>query len=57
MILAKTVEAYRREVFLHQATEAVERLRSDPKAWADYLEEPHHWDEGADSDVPPEERE
>lgn len=39
VVLAKAVDDYRRKVFLEGAAKDYERLRADPIAWTDYLEE------------------
>lgn len=43
-ILAKAIEAYRRERFLESANAAFEALRKDPKAWRREQEERAEWD-------------
>ena len=43
-ILAKAVEAYRRQQFLIAANADYARLRADPEAWAEELEERRLWD-------------
>ena len=43
-LLAKAVEAYRRQHFLEAANADYARLRADPTAWAEELEERRLWD-------------
>ncbi len=43
-VLAKAVEAYRRQRFLEDANADYERLRADPAAWAEELAERKLWD-------------
>lgn len=38
-VLAKALEAYRRDQFLRSTNTAYKALRSDPVAWAEELEE------------------
>jgi hypothetical protein len=38
-VIEEAVDAYRREVFWRQYEEGIERLRSDPEAWADHVSE------------------
>jgi len=38
-VVADLVDRYERELFWARAKEAVERLRADPAAWADYQRE------------------
>ncbi len=43
-VLAKAVEAYWRQRFLNAANVEFARLRADPVAWAEELEERRLWD-------------
>ena len=43
-VLAEAVEAYRRQRFLEHANAAFARLREDPQAWQDELDERKMWD-------------
>lgn len=43
-ILDRAVEMLRRQAFLEANNEAFARLRADPKAWAEELEERAVWD-------------
>jgi hypothetical protein len=43
-VLAKAVDLYRRTRFFEQMNAAYDRLRSDPEAWAQELEEREAWD-------------
>ena len=43
-VLAAAVDAYFRRVLLDQLDEDYARLRSDPKAWAEELEERRLWE-------------
>jgi hypothetical protein len=43
-VLAQAVEAFRRTRFLDEANAAYARLRADPQAWAEELEERRLWD-------------
>lgn len=43
-VLAKAVEAYRRQRILQQTNAAYEAIRSDPHAWQDILDERTEWD-------------
>ncbi len=43
-VVAKAVEAYRRRLFLEAANADYARLRADPQAWAEELEERRLWD-------------
>jgi hypothetical protein len=43
-IVSKAVEAYRRQLFLEECNAAYSRLREDPQAWKEELEERALWD-------------
>ena len=43
-IIEKALETYRREKFWKACDEAYARLRNDPKAWAEELEERKIWE-------------
>jgi len=43
-VLDKAIEDYRRKKFLNELAMDFARLKSDPKAWADVLEERAEWD-------------
>jgi len=44
-IVNDLIERYEREQFWMSARESVERLRADPVAWKDYLDEVALWDQ------------
>lgn len=44
VLLDKAVEQLRRQAFLDEVNAAFHRLRSDPKAWKEELEERRAWD-------------
>lgn len=44
VLLDKAVEQLRREAFLSEVNAAFHRLRADPKAWEEELEERRAWD-------------
>jgi hypothetical protein len=44
VVLAKAIEEYRRKRFLQEANAAFARLKRDPKAWREELEERAAWD-------------
>jgi hypothetical protein len=43
-VLARAVEAYRRQCFLERANDAYAELRADPVAWQEELAERALWD-------------
>lgn len=43
-LLHEQVQRTAREEFFHQFNEAYARLRADPEAWAEILEERREWD-------------
>ena len=43
-VLAKAVEAYRRQYILEEANAAYAALRADPEAWREEQEERQAWD-------------
>ena len=43
-VVAKAVEAYRRQRILEQANAVYAALRADPQAWRDEQEERREWD-------------
>ena len=44
VILAKSIEQYRRKLILEEANAAYAVLRNDPKAWEEELQERAQWD-------------
>jgi hypothetical protein len=43
-VLAKALDAYRRQVFFEQTNAGYAEIQSDPKAWADHQAERRDWD-------------
>lgn len=56
-VLHEAIEKYRRECFFKELSIAVERLKSDPKAWQEELDERKLWDntlrDGLGNEHPP----
>ena len=53
-VLAKAVEAYRRQQFLDEANDAYARLRQDPAGWEEEQSERCLWDAVLADDLVPE---
>jgi hypothetical protein len=43
-IITELVDRYEEELFWAEAKQQIDRLKSDPVAWKDYLEEMAEWD-------------
>lgn len=43
-VLHSAIDALERQHFMHGLNEDVERLRSDPERWEEYLAERREWD-------------
>ena len=50
-VLAKAVEAYKRQLLLQRTNEAYAALRAQPDRWAEELEERREWEATLDDDL------
>ncbi len=55
-VLDKALDAYRRKLFFEQLNAGYAKLRADPQAWADELEERKLWDATLMDGLDPSER-